>query len=317
MKHDLKRETRRGLRRLAAVGAGLLAAGVLGTGTAVAAPAGDSPAGFVYGTDSSPVSVSGHAPYSEPVIGGGYDGYIGMVGNWAKMQHCPGDKIVFARTDSNEANTDRTKYHRGIGTGAYWFMGGPGVDPHYNGTAAEARAWGVRQAKQTLADIGTGTVLYSVVFMDVELPGHAPGYSPAPDNGWNDVYSKPCSGKVVSTFIPATVDRAEFNGFADYLTAHSHFKAGVYSSPSVWTDIFGTGSAGALSNTYEWTYAADTSSLGDHPAGWCLRGTSTCAQFFGGITGSSRYAVMWQWSGGGGTYNGVGDFDQIDARIVR
>jgi hypothetical protein len=23
--------------------------------------------------------------------------------------------------------------------------------------------------------------------------------------------------------------------------------------------------------------------------------------------------VMWQWSGGGGTYNGYGDFDQIDA----
>jgi len=22
---------------------------------------------------------------------------------------------------------------------------------------------------------------------------------------------------------------------------------------------------------------------------------------------------MWQWSGGGGTFNGFGDFDQIDA----
>jgi hypothetical protein len=22
---------------------------------------------------------------------------------------------------------------------------------------------------------------------------------------------------------------------------------------------------------------------------------------------------MWQWSGGGGSYNGYGDFDQIDA----
>jgi hypothetical protein len=28
-------------------------------------------------------------------------------------------------------------------------------------------------------------------------------------------------------------------------------------------------------------------------------------------TSSSRYALMWQWSGGG-VSNGVGDFDQID-----
>jgi hypothetical protein len=27
--------------------------------------------------------------------------------------------------------------------------------------------------------------------------------------------------------------------------------------------------------------------------------------------------VMWQWSGGGGTRNGFGDFDQIDAKTVR
>jgi hypothetical protein len=38
-----------------------------------------------------------------------------------------------------------------------------------------------------------------------------------------------------------------------------------------------------------------------------------CAQFFGGQTSSSSHALMWQWSGGGGIRNGVGDFDQIDA----
>jgi hypothetical protein len=26
---------------------------------------------------------------------------------------------------------------------------------------------------------------------------------------------------------------------------------------------------------------------------------------------------MWQWSGGGGVSNGVGDFDQIDTSAVR
>jgi hypothetical protein len=313
-----KRHPRLGLGAwLAAVGTGALLAGLLGSGVAAAAPDGDHPAGFVYGTDSTIIKISGRAPYREPAVGGAYGGYIGMVGNWAKMLHCRGDRIVFARRDSIDANIDRTRYHRGIGTGAYWFMGGPGVDPHYNGTAAEARAWGVRQARHALANIGTGTVKYPVVFMDVELPGVAPHYSPAPDNGWNDVYTSPCSGRVRSGFIPARVDRAEFNGFADYLTAHSAYRAGVYSAPSIWADIFGTGRYSTLSNTYEWTYNADTASLANPPSGWCLRSTSTCAEFFGGITSSSRYAVMWQWTGGGGTYNGVGDLDQIDARIVR
>ena len=49
------------------------------------------------------------------------------------------------------------------------------------------------------------------------------------------------------------------------------------------------------------------------PSGWCLRGTSTCASFFGGVTRFSPHALMWQWSGGGGVRNGFGDFDQIDA----
>jgi hypothetical protein len=48
--------------------------------------------------------------------------------------------------------------------------------------------------------------------------------------------------------------------------------------------------------------------------GWCLTGTATCARFFGGVTSGSKYALMWQWSGGGGSSNGVGDFDQIDGR---
>ena len=28
---------------------------------------------------------------------------------------------------------------------------------------------------------------------------------------------------------------------------------------------------------------------------------------------SSPHALLWQWSGGGGVSNGVGDFDTIDA----
>jgi hypothetical protein len=283
--------------------------------TAAPASAGDTPAGFWYGTDSSYIAPTSTGPYYEPAIGGSYGGYLGMVGNWAVWQHCAGDKVVWSATDSRDADTNLTTYHRGIGVGVYWFMAGPGVDPRYNGTTSEAYAWGAAQAAQTLAAIPhtSSRVTYPVVFMDIELPGQAPGYTPATDNGWNAVYTSPCSGVKKTSFVPAAIDRADLNGYAAYLTAHSGYFAGVYSSPSIWPSIFGTGTSSILSNTYEWTYTADTSSLTHHPSGWCLSGTSTCAKFFAGQTSASRYALMWQWSGGGGTHNGYGDFDQIDA----
>ncbi len=272
-----------------------------------ASPDGDGPPGFWYGTDSWPVTVSGTAPYQEPAIGGSYGGYIGMAGNWAHRVGCHG-AIAWSSTNSAQANTNLTEYHRGIGTGVYWFMGGPGVDPQYNGTVGEATSWGERQAAWALADMGSLKVTYPVLFEDVELPGIAP----APDNGWDSVYTSACSGVVKQSYVPVALDRADFNGFADYVTAHSAYKVGVYSNPSVWSDIFGSGPDSLIPNTYEWTYSPFTSSLSDPPNGWCLQGTRTCAAFFGGQTSSSKYALMWQWSGGGGSRNGIGDFDQID-----
>jgi hypothetical protein len=57
---------------------------------------------------------------------------------------------------------------------------------------------------------------------------------------------------------------------------------------------------------------------GAYPYGWCLdHGAGPCAQFFGGQTSASPYALMWQWSGSGGATNGIGgfngDLDTIDA----
>ena len=274
-----------------------------------------TPGGFWYGTDSSYVPVPGQAPFQEPAIGSAYGGYIGMIGNWAGWQNCGGADI-WSATDSAAARTNLVTYHAGIGVAGYWFMAGPGVDPDYNGTTEEASAWGAAQAAQALADLHhTPTAVnYPVIFMDVELPGHAPDYTPASDNGWNVVYTSPCSGRVQRAFIPSSVDRADLDGFADYLTSHSSYQAGVYSAPSIWASIFGTSASTAnLTDTYEWTYNGLTSSLSDPPDGWCLSGSQTCAQFFGGLTSSSKYALMWQWSGGGGTRNGYGDFDQIDA----
>ena len=278
----------------------------------------DSPVGFWYGSDSWPIPVTGNAPYSTPRLGGGnggYGGYIGMAGNWARWQGCgTGNFLAWSGANSQQADANYTRYGAGVGTGVYWYMGGPGVDPQWNGTATEAGAWGARQAAAALASIAGEQVTYPILFMDIEMPGIAP----APDNGWSKVYTSPCSGIVKPAGIPADVARAEFNGFAGYLTAHSHYKTGVYSEPGTWTQVFGTGSAAQIPNTYEWTYEPETANLGDAPRGWCLTGAAAqCAQFFGGVTSSSSYAVMWQWSGGGGVRNPIGDFDQISTSRIR
>ena len=223
------------------------------------------------------------------------------------------DSAVTKTANFSQAAADHSRYHKGVGTAAYWFMAGPGVDPHYDGTVPEATKWGRQQAARALYDMH-GTENYPVIWMDVELPGDAPDYTPAQDNGWNAVYTSPCSGVIKTRHIAAAVDRGVLDGFAGYVAAHSTYKTGVYSAPSVWAQIFGTGSASKIPGLYEWTYTAATSSLTDPPSGWCLRGTATCAQFFGGQTGASRTALMWQWSGGGGTSNGYGDFDQIDGK---
>ena len=280
------------------------------TAASVALPAGDSPAGFWYGTDSLPITITG-TPYQEPRIGGRYGGYIGMTGSWAYWLGCKGGFVAWSAANAAEANANYTNYGVGVGLGVYWFMGGPGVDPSYNGSTTEAYAWGQRQAARAVSDANKLPVKYRVLFMDVELPGVAPAH----DNGWNAVYTSPCSGVVRASYIPASVDRADFNGFFDYEKAHG-YTPGVYSEPGIWASIFGTGIYSMIGNTDEWTYEPETTNFSEAPVGWCLRGTSTCASFFGGVTRSSPHALVWQWSGGGGVSNGVGDFDQIDASTV-
>ena len=283
--------------------------------TSTAAVAASSPGtGFAYGTDSWPMTVTGSNPYQEPVIGGSYGGYMGMAGNWARWGGCKtGNFLAWAPANANQANSNYVKSKVGVGVGVYWYMGGPGVDPHWNGTTTEAANWGARQAAQTLAAIKGRYIPYPVIWADIEMPQIAP----APDNGWNKVYTSMCSGKVKQLHTPTSVDRAELNGFASYITSHSTYKVGVYSSLQDWTSIFGTGKDSLIPNTYEWTYQPETSHLSSAPAGWCLRGVHACAQFFGGQTSASKYALMWQWSGGGGVRNGYGDFDQINVARLK
>ena len=63
--------------------------------------------------------------------------------------------------------------------------------------------------------------------MDVELPG----ITPARDNGWNSVYTSPCSGVVKQSSVPTSLDRADFNGFANYITAHSAYRPACTPQP--------------------------------------------------------------------------------------
>ena len=81
----------------------------------------DHPAGFWYGTDSWPVTMSATAPYTIPYTGGAYGGYIGMAGNWARWQGCrTGNFLAWSGSNSVQADTNHTRYRRGIGTGGYW-----------------------------------------------------------------------------------------------------------------------------------------------------------------------------------------------------
>ena len=228
----------------AALGAVLITAAAAALGTPWAW-AGDRPAGFWYGTDSRTVTVPGPAPYKMPVIGGSYGGYIGMTGNWANLESCH-KIVVWSAANAAQANTNRATYHLGVGTGVYWFMAGPGVDPHYNGTTTEAYSWGEVQAGRALADAAKLRVTYPVMWADIELPGGPSDYTPAFDNGWNHVFTSPCSTVVRSAGIATSVDRADFNGFAAYVTAHSAYKVGVYSAPGIWGLIFGTGSDASI-----------------------------------------------------------------------
>ena len=160
---------------LAAVAGVTLALTTSGPGAAstaqssrAAVPDADSPAGFYYGTDSWPIAINSPPPYREPVLSSRpvYGGYIGMAGNWARWSGCGGN-IAWSSADSAAANTNYTKYGKGIGAGVYWFMGGPGVDPHYNGTSTEASSWGAAQAAKTLRAMGGLHVTYKVVWLDI------------------------------------------------------------------------------------------------------------------------------------------------------
>ena len=265
-----------------------------------------SSAASYYGTDSSAPDACGSGPYTEPAgtCGNGtrgyYGEYIGELGSYMNWKGCTNSGLNWVQANYNMANDNLVKYHIGLGAAAYWFAAGPGRDPNYNGTTAEATAWGVAQAKQVISQLSGVFFNFRYIFMDIENNGVGPD-----GNGWNTVWNGACGNKVKAEYIAPEVDYATFSGFRNYLDIHSTYLAGVYSAGGdwygSWTGIFG---AGQIHHTAEWTFTNEQTSL-KFPSGFS-DGTVSADWF---ANAPAACDLMWQWSGGNGALNGYGDFD--------
>lgn len=287
------------------------------TFTASAAQAGDAPAGFFWGSDSngpapsSSVSTcaSSAAPWLEPSITnsgcGHYGGYYGETGGYWTVLGCSGASNAWNVTAAGEAKANFEDDNDGIGTAAYFFMGGPGMDPSYNGTTSEASAWGKRQAEEAVSLAGTHTNWDDEVIVgDVEdFPGE--------DTGWNETMTD-CWTLKSSAPISAGVDQATLNGFWQYIYDDTSDWAAIYSVASTWTSIFGTGSDATMTNVSEITANFGGNCANPGPISWTQSAgscSSNSAAFFGGIGGGSDCALGWQWSNPSST----ADYDQFES----
>jgi hypothetical protein len=224
-----------------------------------------------------------------------------MVG--PKFGLCSGTNY-FNMTASSDAYTDSVTYGDGAGSGAYWFGGGPGVDPSSNwSTVSEAKTWGADQAMKAITMANAYTLNSSVLWIDVEQGA-----------GWRNRYS---SCGVISGTVSPALARDVFDGFWNYLEQHTTgYSPGAYSSHSFWDDPGGSNSLGSLGSTMQWTsnWAANNNACANPgPSDWTQSFSPSCngytqysAAFFGGIASSSSCAVVWQWSGG------TQDYDQFD-----
>ena len=252
---------------------------------------------------------SSSAPWLEPDVSnngcGHYGGYIGEAAGFWNVLGCSGFSNAWNATAAGAAR-DNFNLADGMGTSPYFFGGGPGMDPNYNGTTSEAYNWGVKEAKTAVSFAAGHTFIDDfIMVLDVEDSAKNPA-------GWNEVMVPGSCTHVQSNGVPTAVDRATFNGFWDQIQNHSIYSIAAYASPGVWSGIFL--SDGSLTGTMEWT--ADFSGCRNPaPTGW-TQGTgggcsSNSANFFGGINSGSDCAMMWQWAG-----VSLGDFNQIDTPRV-
>jgi hypothetical protein len=271
--------------------------------------------GWWWGTDTNSPQASGSWPnIYEPQNGSNwYGGYFAEVGGYWMARCGQGGRQVnwtnvalandvYADSGSpNQPNGDGV-----MGTALYYFTGGPGADPNYNGTVSEATNWGIAEAQNALSEyINTGpNATTPALIMDIE--GQNSQYYGA---GWNDVdYS--CSTTVKSYGMAYSLDDATFNGFWtyiwDYTNSNADFWPGVYISPAMFNYTFG--SFALPENTLQWATEYETSSSSG-PGPWCSG--STCAAWVGAQSGDMAFAWQYSTPSAGNPY---GDFDAIDTQ---
>jgi len=239
---------------------------------------------------------------------GKFGGYTGEAGGYWTVNDCSATN-QYNYTAAPDAYTNINSYGDGIGVGEYWFGGGPGMDPNYNGTTSEASAWGKKQAEaavtaaQSHPDFDT-----DIIFLDVEddYPTTAP-------SGWDEVVA-PNSGcaDVTSSGISSSLDMATVTGFLNYIFGSTSYWDGIYSSPGEWSKIMGSDSV--PSDTMEWTASYGGNCVQPGPSDW-TQGSGSCsshsAGWFGNLASGSTCGVEWQWAG-----VGSGDYDQIDQNYL-
>jgi hypothetical protein len=271
-----------------------------------------STTGFWVGTDSAAPEAcgNGNGPYTEPSgscsksTAVPYGEYIGEVGTFTNWKGCTTSGVAWDQANYNMATDNVVKYGTGLGAAAYWFAAGPGRDPHYNGSTAEAGIWGQQQAQAALSDLNGKVFDFRYIFMDIENNG-----APPDQDGWNTVWNGACGNHVRAEYVSAKVDFATWVGFADYIDSHSPYLAGVYSAGGQgyggWIGIFGNE---RLSNAAQWTFDNEQAQL-NFPSGFS--GSHAHALWFSNEPAACD--LVWQWSGGDGVLNGYGDFDVANA----
>ena len=226
---------------------------------------------------------------------------MGSFWNW---QGCTTSGLAWVQANYNMANDNVVNYGVGLGAAAYWFAAGPGRDPHYNGSTAEAATWGREQAQQAISDLGGKVFDFRYIFMDIENNGVSPD-----GDGWNTVWKGACSNTPKAEYVAPEVDFATWVGFADYIDSYSSYLAGIYSAGGVgyggWNGIF---APEQITNTAEWTFDNEQAQL-DFPTAFSASHTSPI--WFSNEQASCD--LLWQWSGGNGVLNGYGDFDVANA----
>jgi len=221
-----------------------------------------------------------------PTCGGAYGSYIGRIDSVPDSYN----NVSY----SNAANdNDNSGY--GIGSQNYFVLTGPLSDPSYNGTDAEALAYGKSQG-----DIALDNWVSFYSGSSAYIPGYPIIYADLEDGGggWSS---------------NTTLNREDFNGYFDQVhDAQEHLGrlgpftifAGAYTTADWWsTNMEGTIGGGVFESTAQYSYS--TPSSGDCASAWESPAGSTThyAVFFASYSQSSACAGAWQWIAGDNDYD--------------